>query len=43
MVTVAEQVAQNAPRDPLSPLVPCTITAAMDSVSPDIVYSLPVR
>ncbi|KAG8900599.1 hypothetical protein FRB99_005954 [Tulasnella sp. 403] len=32
MVTLAEQVAQAAPRDPLSPLVPCGYTDAMDTI-----------
>ncbi|KAG8901724.1 hypothetical protein FRC00_005051 [Tulasnella sp. 408] len=32
MVTVAEQVATNAPRDPLTPLVPCGYTDAMDTI-----------
>ncbi|KAG8993099.1 hypothetical protein FRB94_011065 [Tulasnella sp. JGI-2019a] len=33
MVTIAEQVALNAPnRDPLAPLVPCSYTDAMDTI-----------
>ncbi|KIO18765.1 hypothetical protein M407DRAFT_83589 [Tulasnella calospora MUT 4182] len=32
MVTVAEQVAANAPRDPLTPLVPCGYTDVLDSI-----------
>ncbi|KIO18763.1 hypothetical protein M407DRAFT_224787 [Tulasnella calospora MUT 4182] len=32
MVTVAERVAQDAPRDPLSPVVPCSYSDAMDTI-----------
>ncbi|KAG8855500.1 hypothetical protein FRB96_007004 [Tulasnella sp. 330] len=32
MVAVAEQVAQAAPRDPLSPLIPCSYTDAIDTI-----------
>ncbi|KAG8900672.1 hypothetical protein FRB99_005823 [Tulasnella sp. 403] len=32
MVSLADQVAQAAPRDPLSPLVPCDYTDAMDTI-----------
>ncbi|KAG8903434.1 hypothetical protein FRB99_003283 [Tulasnella sp. 403] len=32
MVTLAEQVAQAAPRNPLSPLVPCSYTDVMDTI-----------
>lgn len=33
MVTVAERVAQEAPRDPLAPVVPCSYSGAVDTVS----------
>lgn len=38
MVTVAEQIAANAPRDPLAPLVPCGYTDVLDTVciSPEV-------
>ncbi|KAG8901723.1 hypothetical protein FRC00_005050 [Tulasnella sp. 408] len=32
MVTVAERVAQDAPRDPLAPVVPCSYSDAMDTI-----------
>jgi len=32
MVTVAEQVAKAAPKDPLVPVVPCTYTDAIDTI-----------
>ncbi|KAG8926003.1 hypothetical protein FRC01_009457, partial [Tulasnella sp. 417] len=32
MITVAERVAQDAPRDPLSPVVPCSYSDAMDTI-----------
>ncbi|KAG9001922.1 hypothetical protein FRB90_011463 [Tulasnella sp. 427] len=32
MVTVAERVVQDAPRDPLAPLVPCSYSDAMDTI-----------
>ncbi|KIO19087.1 hypothetical protein M407DRAFT_31265 [Tulasnella calospora MUT 4182] len=32
MVTIAEKVAQGAPRDPLAPVVPCGYTDTMDTI-----------
>ncbi|KAG8930696.1 hypothetical protein FRC01_002390, partial [Tulasnella sp. 417] len=32
MVTVAERVAQDAPRDPLTPVVPCSYSDAIDTI-----------
>lgn len=32
MVTIADQVAQAAPRDPMAPLIPCSYTDAIDTV-----------
>lgn len=41
MVTLAERVAANAPRDPLTPRVPCGYTDAIDTagISPRVLMS----